>query len=530
MENKELENKNIFTESIDKPQVEKKGAVLILQLIEENDVWLFHDQLNEAYIALEGDGSTVMRIDSQEFNYWLSNFVLEETGKIGNKTMLEAIIGVMKYKARKLNLFELSVRVAKKDMEVWYDLGDKYFVRINCEGWTIVESPQNILFKRFKHQKNQVHPEREGNINEFMDFVNLKDEKEKLLFMVYLISAFIPNFPHPVLVVHGSQGSAKSTLCRLLKDLIDPSALETSSINNDHDIQELVQVASHHWFLVLDNLSYLSEKISDTISRICTGGGLSKRRLYANDDDFIYSFKHLVAMNGIHQIINKPDLLDRSILLALDRIPEEKRMTEQELWERFNSMKQKLLGAIFDAVAGAIREYPSVQQYSLPRMADFGKWGCAIAKGLGYKAEDFINVYGANIGRQNQEAISASSIALTIIKFMEDKDFYEDTPSDLLGRLDPVAVELKVKETKDYPRNANWIWRRIADVIPNLVAVGIKVEQDKGTTRKIRLQKITNQQGNIGVSGEIPTSKITIPDEPEDNTDNIDSISSLAGF
>lgn len=495
--NTEFSSNNTTEQEVKSPK-SKKGAELILELIAENKVWLFHDQLNEAHVALyDGDGATVMRIDSGEFQSWLSNFIFEQTGKVGNKSMIEAVIKIMKYKAEKLNLFELSVRVAEQKDDnnhntIWYDLGGDYFVKINRDGWTIDDPHKPVVFKRFKHQKKQIHPERGGSITEFIDLVNLKDEKEKLLLMVYLVAAFIPNFPHPVLVVHGSQGSAKSTLCRLLKNLIDPSALETSSINNDQNIEGLVQAASHHWLLVLDNLSYLSEKISDTISRICTGGGLSKRGHYTNDDDFIYSFKHLVVINGVQQIIKKSDLLDRSILIELDRIPEEKRMTEEELWNRFNIMKPKILGAIFDAVASAIREYPNIKKYPLPRMADFGKWGCAIAVALGYKAEDFISVYGANIGRQNQEAILASSTAATIIKFMEDKKCYAQTPSELLRRLDPIAEDLKIKESKDYPKNATWLWKRIKDVIPNLMAVGIEVEQEKDNERRIILKKINN--------------------------------------
>lgn len=520
--------KNIFKENPSKDDDdEKKGAALILELIDKNGLWLFHDQLNNAYAALDGDGATVMRIDSQKFSQWLFNFVYEETGKVSNEASCKAAMKVMKYKAEESNLFELGVRVALFNGAIWYDLGGKNFIRIDEQGWSLNEAPQPVIFKRFGHQKVQTLPERGGTIDAFMDFVNLRDKNEQLLLLVYLVAAFIPNFPHPVLVVHGSQGSAKSTVCKLVKDLVDPSALETSSINDDKDIKELVQAASHHWLLVLDNLSYISEKTSDVISRICTGGGLTKRIQYTNDDDFIYNFRHIVAINGVHQIVSKPDLLDRSILLALERIPEEKRMTEEQLWNRFNAVKPQLLGAIFSTVSGALHEYQNVQLSAMPRMADFARWGCAVARSLGHTEEDFMRVYQANIGRQNQEALSASATAAVIIKFMESKDDFQDTPSELLRQLDPIADDLKVKDAKDYPRQANWLWRRLEAVIPNLATAGLKVEQEKDKERKIKITKI--RQGNDSTDS-MSSGDVEAKVPAKDSTDSKDSISSPDGF
>ncbi|MBI2594954.1 MAG: hypothetical protein HYW38_01695 [Candidatus Colwellbacteria bacterium] len=206
-------------------------------------------------------------------------------------------------------------------------------------------------------------------------------------------------------------------------------------------------------------------------------------------------------------------------MLALERIPEDKRITEEQLWGRFNAMKGRVLGAVFDAVSGALREYPNVQLATLPRMADFARWGCAIARTLGYTDEDFMNVYKTNIGRQNQEALSASATAAVIIKLMEDNDVFEDTPSALLRLMDPIADDLKVKEAKDYPRQANWLWRRIEAVIPNLADAGIKVEQTKDTERKIKISKILRGDDSTEI---MPSSEKPAEEPAKDSIDSID--------
>ena len=78
------------------------------------------------------------------------------------------------------------------------------------------------------------------------------------------------------------------------------------------------------------------------------------------DDDIIYSFQRSIGLNGINQVVQKADLLDRSILLGLERIEKHRRRTEKEFWASFEKEKPYILGAIFDTVVGALLEYPSM--------------------------------------------------------------------------------------------------------------------------------------------------------------------------
>src|SRR5258708_5140361 len=200
--------------------------------------------------------------------------------------------------------------------------------------------------------------------------------------------AFIPGFPHAILVLFGPQGAGKTTPQRLLKSLIDPSALKVLSAPDSQ--KEFVQLAMHHYFFFFDNLTFIQEWLSNCLSRAVTGDGFSKRELFSDDDDIIYSFQRIVALNGITLVAQKADLLERSILLGLERIPKNKRRTEKEFWKTFEQKKPYLLGAIFDSVAEAIKRYPNIQLTEHPRMADVMDWGCAIAETLGYTQEQFI--------------------------------------------------------------------------------------------------------------------------------------------
>ena len=322
-------------------------------------------------------------------------------------------------------------------------------------------------------------------------------EENHILFLTYLVTSLIPGIPHPVLIIHGEQGSSKSTFFKIIKSLIDPSAVEiTSSPDN---LREFIQVASHHWIYFLDNLSYLPDWISDALCRACTGEGFSKRELYTDDEDVVYSFCHCLGANGINLVASKPDLLDRSIIFGLEAIPPVKRKSEEKLWEGFGREKPAILGGLFDILSRGMAIYPSIRLAYTPRMADFAIWGCAIAKALGYSEKAFLDAYNENIRQQNQEALGASPVAQAIIAFMADKPIWEGASHELFDKLNGWAETFRINtKARTWPKDPRWLWRRIKEVRPNLMAMGIEADRWEVGTSSIVL--LRNNKENVATN------------------------------
>jgi hypothetical protein len=78
-----------------------------------------------------------------------------------------------------------------------------------------------------------------------------------------------------------------------------------------------------------------------------------------------------ILLNGIEDVISRPDLGDRAIFLTLAPIPETDRRPEGELWREFEIARPLILGALLDAVVHGLRAINHVQLAALPRMADF---------------------------------------------------------------------------------------------------------------------------------------------------------------
>ncbi len=379
----------------------------------------------------------------------------------------------------------MSPRANRLQAALWYDLCDTQWraVRITAAGWSIEDNSPPV-FRRYSHQAAQVEPIEGGTVADLLPFLNLQSDDQKILFLVCVVAFFIPGFPHPILYIYGPQGSAKSTNSKSVRTLTDPSKIEVVSMPKDEE--QLVQQLSHHHTLFFDNVSKISDAISDLLCRAVTGSGFSKRKLYTDDEDVIYTLLANIGINGIELVPSKPDLLERSVLIELWRIAKGERRQLHELEADFERELPRLLGAIFTAVSKALALYPSVHVDELPRMADFTQWGCAIAEALGYTQQEFLDAYRRNIGQQNDAVIGDHIEAAIIMEFMSDKGVWTGSASALLAAL----KESNPANVGELPKQANVFSRNLFALKTNLEEVGLQLSRSNGSKRTITIRNL----------------------------------------
>jgi len=95
--------------------------------------------------------------------------------------------------------------------------------------------------------------------------------------------------------------------------------------------------------------------ISDTLCRLATGGGFAVRQLYTDQDEVLFDAARPVILNGIEDIVTRPDLADRAMFLTLEPIPEDRRRPETELWAAFEAERPRILGVLLDAMVEGLR-------------------------------------------------------------------------------------------------------------------------------------------------------------------------------
>src|SRR5256714_12145112 len=104
--------------------------------------------------------------------------------------------------------------------------------------------------------------------------------------------------------------------------------------------------ANNGHVLAFDNLSGLSPWLSDALCRLASGGSFAVRQLYTDDEEVLFEAARPILLNGIEEVISRPDLGDRAIFLSLAPISEALRRPENELWREFEIARPHILGAL----------------------------------------------------------------------------------------------------------------------------------------------------------------------------------------
>lgn len=496
------------------PSLAKK----LVLVVEESGVELFHDQFDEPHVSMTGDGRDVVRIRSRRFSRWLARLAWDHLGKAPGGEALRSAVNVLEGKAAFDGpQIDLHLRVASINGAIWYDLGDGCSVKITGSGWHVEERPP-ILFRRYEHQLPQVTPVAGGDVGDVLRFLNVAAD-DRLLLQVWLVSALVPEIAHPIPDFHGGKGSGKSVGQRLLRRLIDPSRTETLSF--PRNAGELAQQLAHHYAPVYDNVDSLPPWLSDVLCRAITGDGFTKRALFTDDDDVIYTYRRVVMLNGINVVAERPDLLDRTIMMGLDRIPRAGRREEAELLREFEKVRPRILGAMFDALSRAMAIYPSVQVDGLERMADFTRWGAAISEVLGHGAGAFLAAYRRNVGAQTEEAVQGHLVGAAIMALVKDRPEWRGSPTMLLRALEQAGLSCGLLRssptgqisTKGWPGAPHILTRRLNEVRSSLADLGIEIVDARSGEREIVITKRPGQSSESSDGGDGSVTQVDPADD-----------------
>jgi hypothetical protein len=482
----------------------KKSAADILVKIALENLKLFKDEHGTPYaLAKINNHPEVLPIRSRIFENYLSKLYYENENK---KTPNAEAISSAKRTLAAQAVFDgetipLHLRVAWSNPEtkdsIYYDLTDerrRSVKIIKGNSWKIRDNQTEILFKRFGHEIPQVEPSHDYDnkiFDKFIDSLNIKRENHKLLVKIWSISLLIPDIAIPMLLPYGEKGSAKSTLQKKIKMLIDPSSLDLLSFYDNKT--QFIQQLSHNYLCFYDNVRYSPPWLSDEVCRAITGGAFSKRELFTDDEDVPYKYKKRMSFNGINVIFTEEDALDRSIKLELERIRDEENIPETRLLDEFKKQIPQLLGYIFDIISNALEIKDFVELKRLPRMADFAEWGEAIARALGYKPLEFLNAYFENIGENNIDIISANPFADAISKFRDyERNSWISSPQILIKSLKEFADENNIDSSK-FPKSSQALSRQLNKIKSNLrEGLGIEVIVDRITSGKGNKKFINN--------------------------------------
>jgi hypothetical protein len=452
---------------------------------------LFHtpDRTGFADIDINGHRET-WPVRAKGFRRWLVRRFFEATQGAPSSEALQSVLSVIQARAD----FDaperiVHVRVGEFGGKSYLDLCDETWraVEIDTQGWRVIDKPP-VRFRRAAGMRPLPIPMRGGSVEELRPFINVHSYDDFVLVIAYLLAALRPRGPYPVIALSGEHGSAKSTLCAMLRGLIDPNTAPMRSLPRE-DLDLFIAANNSH-VLAFDNVSGLPPWTSDTLCRLSTGGGFAVRQLYTDQDEMLFDAVRPVILNGIEEVITKPDLADRTLFMTLEPIPEENRRTEQELWAAFETARPRILGALLDAVGRGLDMLPHIRLENLPRMADFALWVTACETSL-WPAGTFGAAYRGNRDTSVEAVLEADLVAVALRAFMADRPEWTGTATELLEALGAKVGEPQ-KRSKQWPGSAGVLAGRLRRLATFLRKVGIKIDFSRGghaNARRIQVSR-----------------------------------------
>ncbi|MGD0109552.1 MAG: hypothetical protein ABSC06_36825 [Rhodopila sp.] len=481
---------------------------ILIELIQAADLFHTADGTGFADLDISGHRET-WPIRSKGFRRWLARGYFEATESAPSSEALQSALNVIEAKAH----FDapervVHIRVGGQDSRLNLDLCDPTWraVEIDATGWRVIDSPP-MRFRRAAGMQPLPIPVLNGSIEGLRSFLNVKTDKDFVLVVAWALAVLRNTGPYPVLVLSGEQGSAKSTFAAILRALLDPNTAPLRALPRED--RDLFIAANNGHVLAFDNVSGLPAWISDTLCRLATGGGFAVRQLYTDQDEVLFDATRPVILNGIEDIVTRPDLADRGLFLTLEPIPEERRRPETELWAAFEAERPRILGALLDAVVVGLRQLPGTRLDKLPRMADFALWVTACEAAL-WPPGTFWLAYCGNRDEAVEGVIDADPVAAAVRTIMVTRTEWTGTASDLLGALAEVAGE-RIAKSKTWPDSPRALSGRLRRAATFLRKIGIEISferEGRARTRTIVITATPSQSSaeTAGVQSSTPSA------------------------
>ena len=488
--------------ALDKASMEESGnggrrptqADILIDLAEAAE--LFHSADGTAFADLDINGHReTWPVRTKGFKRWLARQFYEATDGAASSEALQSALNVVEAKAH-FDAPERAVyiRVGGIDGSLYLDLGDKAWraIEITTTGWRVVENPP-VRFRRAAGMQPLPVPAPGGSVETLRSFLNVQSDADFVLVVAWALAVLRNHGPYPVIVLSGEQGSAKSTFSAILRSLLDPNTAPLRALPRED--RDLFIAANNGHVLAFDNVSGLPAWISDTLSRLATGGGFAVRQLYTDQDEVLFDAARPVILNGIEDIVTRPDLADRAVFLTLEAIPEERRRPEAELWAAFDAERPRILGALLDAAVQGLKMLPDTTLERLPRMADFALWASACETAI-WPAGTFWSAYCGNRDEVVDNVIEADPVAAAVRAVMEARTGWTGTATDLLGALAESAGE-RVAKSKTWPASPRALSGRLRQAATFLRKIGIEIDHVKEGRARTRIIHI-KAGGNSG--------------------------------
>lgn len=480
------------------------SSAVLTGILDRVELW--HDKRKVAYATVEvarpdcPSHRENIAVDGPGFEDWLVREYYLATGTTPKRDKVREVIGLAKARG----VFEGQqhatwVRTATgKDGKLYLDLGDEAWraVEVDRDGWRIISDPP-VKFRRSGGMLPLPVPERGDAaqaLAQFESLIGAQDSAHVMLIIGWLVAALREGYPVAALVFDCEPGSGKTTKQRMVRSFIDPQVSATPGPHSSE--KDLIVSAHNRWLVSADNVTEIQQAMSDAYCRLITGGGMSNRKLFRDEDEHSIDIKRPLCLALIGTELQS-DLAERSIVIPLSPLTEGLYLPEAELDRRLGAIQPVIMAALLDGVVMALRRLPYVTERlagRLPRMSDFVVWGEAAGPAFDWKEDAFFDAYIAQVNAQREGDAEDDLLCSKVFDWLcTVKDGAVEGPArDLREQLHDYAAQ---GGSWDWlPRKTKTFTSRLTRSARRLRSLGVSYTTHRGRSHRLALTPIGQER------------------------------------
>ena len=516
---------------------------------------ILDDNVEKYSKTIDDDGSVYFWIKRDDESYdafahddeKLARFVIRKYGEIyGPPLSRPAAMQAIGYHTAKGDvpgnlIRHTGKRVIRVKDTVWIDLQDKensiYKITPEHCGPTEPYSPKlGILFYRGAGSQMPMPHRREGDwLNWFAEMLRVPKDR-RMLFRLHVCHMFCMWQETPFMMFSGPEGSGKTVATTMVKELVDPTGMNSATHSLPKDENKLAMMLSKEQTQLFDNISYVSPQVSDMLCQACTGGTYRYRELYTSNNVLTMPFRKMrILFTGISKTaIRAPDLASR--ILHYEVLPGKDPGVKEELETEYLENRPYILYAALETVSKAMREYNSKLEHyakfkTKTRMAGFERFGRAIAYVLGDRDGSAITQYQEIMHDDMSMMVADEPMLRMTEKILEDEPSgrYYNLTNKFYARIREIAIEDDTIDEKgrDFPKNVVFLRRQMDKLKGAFLERGIEITigkvHDKTAIKRqashIIIQRLKAETGQMDADATTTTTTTTTTVPSDEHSD-----------
>ncbi|HEY7392124.1 MAG TPA: hypothetical protein VH640_26635, partial [Bryobacteraceae bacterium] len=267
----------------------------------------------------------------------------------------------------------------------------------------------------------QPHPEPSATaLADFVHLLRLASDPDWLRCLIWLLAAYRPHGPYPILILQGPAHCGKSHAARLLRACIDPNRAPLHPLPSSP--KKLRELAYENWVLAFDHVTRFPCRLAESLAR------LTENEIFylpPKDDQTPLSLARPIILTVAESCYIPPEIAARALFARLLPLSDVARKTQSQLEAAANELLPHVLTHLLRALKSAVQGRHSVNFPSLPRLPDAFVWAAAAAGALETTPDAFRQVL----------AELPDPLVERVVAFMQNRSHWKGTASQLAAEI-----------------------------------------------------------------------------------------------